>query len=85
MDYFGKILEFALAILRKLAAPANEDDLKTTHYKFLKELGEILQAEESKTSRALAMTKGLHFVLQQIQVCFQYEGLKILLLDYGYD
>ncbi|XP_024020442.1 uncharacterized protein LOC21390260 isoform X2 [Morus notabilis] len=67
MDYFGKILEFALATLRKLAAPANEDDLKTTHYKFLKELGEILQAEESKTSRALAITKGLHFVLQQIQ------------------
>lgn len=71
VDYFGKVLEYALPTLRKLSAPAKEDDMKTTHYKFLSELGEILQAEdESKASRALAITKGLRFVLQQIQVCF---------------
>lgn len=68
MDYFGKILEFALVTLRKLSAPAHDDEMKATHHKFLKELGEILQAEdESKTSRALAITKGLRFVLQLIQ------------------
>ncbi|KAF4376886.1 hypothetical protein G4B88_018426 [Cannabis sativa] len=68
VDYFGKVLEFALGTLRKLSAPAKEDDMKTIHYQFLKELGDILQAEDkSKASCALAITKGLRFVLQQIQ------------------
>lgn len=85
MDYLGKILEFALVTLRKLSAPANDDEMKATHHKFLKELGEILQAEdESKTSHALAITKGLRFVLQLIQVRLQYQfsGLRFFwLLD----
>ncbi|KAM6556094.1 hypothetical protein CsatB_003113 [Cannabis sativa] len=68
VDYFGKVLEFALGTLRKLSAPAKEDDMKTIHYQFLKELGDILQAEDkSKASCALAITKGLRFVMQQIQ------------------
>lgn len=69
MEYFGKILEYALVTLRKLSSPASDNDLVSTHYKFLKELAETLQAEDdSKASRALAITKGLRFVLQQIQV-----------------
>ncbi|XP_062072968.1 uncharacterized protein LOC133777415 [Humulus lupulus] len=68
VDYLGKVLEFALGTSRKLSASAKEDDMKTTHYQFLKELGEILQSEDkSKASCALAITKGLRFVLQQIQ------------------
>ncbi|KAL5558472.1 hypothetical protein UlMin_034683 [Ulmus minor] len=68
IDYFGRILEFSLVTLRKLSAPASDDDMKTTHNKFLKELGEVLQTEDkSKASCAIAITKGLRFVLQQIQ------------------
>lgn len=69
MDFLSKILEFALATLRKLSAPANDDELKTSHNKFLKELGEVLQAEDkSKACLALAVVEGLRFVLQQVQV-----------------
>ncbi|KAL6961961.1 hypothetical protein U1Q18_036920 [Sarracenia purpurea var. burkii] len=69
MDYFGKILEFVLAILQKLSAPASEDEMKPTHRKLLKELGEILQAgDKSNASIAVLMITGLRFVLQQIQV-----------------
>lgn len=69
MDYFGRILEFALLTLQKLSAPANDDQMKTNHRKLLKELEEISQVEEkSGASFSLLLIKGLRFVLQQIQV-----------------
>lgn len=75
IHYFRRILEFALVTLRKLSAPANDEEMKTSHYKFLEELEDVFQAEDrSKTSCALAITKGLRFVLQQIQVCFQSQA-----------
>ncbi|XP_042482980.1 uncharacterized protein LOC122063328 isoform X2 [Macadamia integrifolia] len=68
MVYLGKILEYALVTLQKLSAPAMEVEMRTTHKKLLNELGEISQAEDkSNASFVLAMIKGLHFVLEQIQ------------------
>lgn len=68
MEYFGRILDYALVTLQKLSAPANDDAMKTTHQKLLIELAEISQVgEKSKASLALLMIKGLRFVLQQIQ------------------
>ncbi|KAF3445370.1 hypothetical protein FNV43_RR10546 [Rhamnella rubrinervis] len=68
IHYFRRILEFALVTLRKLSAPGNDEEMKTSHCKFLEELEEVFQAEDrSKASCALAITEGLRFVLQQIQ------------------
>ncbi|KAJ6706616.1 hypothetical protein OIU79_011113 [Salix purpurea] len=66
VDYFGKILEFALVTLQKLSSLAHEDEMKALHQKMLKELAETCQ-DESKYSRIATMIKGLRFVLQQIQ------------------
>ncbi|XP_015079478.1 uncharacterized protein LOC107023331 isoform X3 [Solanum pennellii] len=68
MDYFGRILEFALVTLRKLSAPLVEDELNTNHQKFLKELGENIQGRENSTALfASLVIKGLQFVLRQIK------------------
>ncbi|XAR49381.1 hypothetical protein NMG60_11032564 [Bertholletia excelsa] len=68
MDYLGKVLEFALITLQKLSAPANEDEEKIVHQKLLRELAEICQAGDgSNHSHAIALIKGLRFVLEQIQ------------------
>nr|XP_043623306.1 uncharacterized protein LOC122595075 isoform X2 [Erigeron canadensis] len=71
MEYLGKIMEFALVSLQKLSAPANENDLKDAHQKVLRELAVISQADNSIHSHAIALVKGLRFVLQQIQVLKQ--------------
>ncbi|KAL1196071.1 hypothetical protein V5N11_030130 [Cardamine amara subsp. amara] len=69
MGYLGNILEFSLGILLKLSAPANEEEIRTTHHKLMTELGEIVPAEgQSNSSYAVLMVKGLRFVLQQIQI-----------------
>ncbi|XP_010322777.1 uncharacterized protein [Solanum lycopersicum] len=68
MDYFGRILEFALVTLRKLSAPLVEDELNTNHQKFLKELGENTRGRENSTALfASLVIKGLQFVLRQIK------------------
>ncbi|KAJ4965051.1 hypothetical protein NE237_016900 [Protea cynaroides] len=68
MVFLGKILEYSLVTLQKLSAPAKEEEIKKTHKKLLNELGEISQAaDRSNDSFILAMIKGLHFVLEQIQ------------------
>ncbi|XP_015168436.1 uncharacterized protein [Solanum tuberosum] len=68
MDYFGRILEFALVTLRKLSVPLVEDELNTNHQKFLKELGENTQDRENSTALfASLVIKGLQFVLRQIK------------------
>ncbi|KAK6945625.1 T-complex 11 [Dillenia turbinata] len=69
IDYLGKILQFALVMLQKLSAPANEDEMQKTCQKLMKELAEICEAREnSKKAHAIAMIKGLRFLLEQIQV-----------------
>ncbi|CAH8272699.1 unnamed protein product [Arabidopsis lyrata] len=69
MGYLGNILEFSLGILLKLSAPANEEEIRTTHHKLMTELGEIVPTEgHSNSSYAILMVKGLRFVLQQIQI-----------------
>ncbi|KAG0494365.1 hypothetical protein HPP92_005359 [Vanilla planifolia] len=68
VGYLGKILEFALLKLRKLSAPANEDNLKMSHEKLMSELASIAQSDgKQKRSLVTAMIKGLRFVLEQIQ------------------
>ncbi|KAK8364309.1 hypothetical protein V6Z12_A03G221700 [Gossypium hirsutum] len=69
IHYLGRILEFALITLQKLSTPANDDEMKAANQRLLKELAEICGAREnSDNSPALAMIKGLRFVLEQIQV-----------------
>lgn len=69
MGYLGNILEFSLRILLKLSAPANEEEIRSTHHKLMTELGEIVPTEDqSNSSYAVLMVKGLRFVLQQIQI-----------------
>ncbi|KAL4320307.1 hypothetical protein GQ457_18G016870 [Hibiscus cannabinus] len=69
IDYLGRILGFALSTLRKLSSPANDDEIKAANQRLLKELAEICEAKEKLNhSPALAMIKGLRFVLEQIQV-----------------
>lgn len=70
MGYLGNILDFSLGILLKLSAPANEEEIRTTHHKLMTELGEVAPSEgQSNSSYTVLMVKGLRFVLQQIQVC----------------
>ncbi|XP_047315080.1 uncharacterized protein LOC124919019 isoform X2 [Impatiens glandulifera] len=71
MDYLGRILEYALTVLRKLSAPADEDNLKTEHQKLLTELAEICQIGDRTNNYIIALVKGLRFVLQQIQALKQ--------------
>ncbi|KAL8242403.1 hypothetical protein R6Q59_012705 [Mikania micrantha] len=71
MEYLGKILEFALLSLQKLSAPANEFSLKDVHHKVLRELSDICQADDSNRSNAIALVKGLRFVLKEIQALKQ--------------
>ncbi|KAL5715749.1 hypothetical protein ACHQM5_017526 [Ranunculus cassubicifolius] len=63
LSYLGRILEFALGTLQKLAAAANENEMIKTHKKMMDELGVVSQGE----SFAIAMIKGLRFVLQETQ------------------
>lgn len=71
MEYLGKIMEFALVSLQQLSAPANENNLKEAHQKVLRELADICQKDDSNHSHAIALVKGLRFVLEQIQVLKQ--------------
>ncbi|KAK6915972.1 T-complex 11 [Dillenia turbinata] len=69
IDYLGKILQFALVMLQKLSAPASEDEMQKNGQRLMKELAEICEASEnSKKAHAIAMIKGLRFLLEQIQV-----------------
>ncbi|KAL8138341.1 hypothetical protein V2J09_004342 [Rumex salicifolius] len=64
MSYLGRILEFALNTLQKLSAPAKEDELKATHQHLVREL---LEVSQSQSLFAIALIKGLRFVLQELQ------------------
>jgi len=71
IDYFGKILEFVVGTLQKLSSPAHEGEMKSKHQKLLGELAMTNQTrDDSKYSCAVVMMiRGLHFMLEQIQVC----------------
>ncbi|KAJ0513942.1 putative T-complex 11 protein [Helianthus annuus] len=71
MEYLGKIMEFSLVSLQKLSAPANEMNLMEAHQKVLSELADTCRANDSNHSHAIALVKGLRFVLQQIQALKQ--------------
>lgn len=72
MEYLGRIMEFALVSLQKLSAVAHENQLKESHQKVLLELAELCQAGDgSNRSHAIALVKGLRFVLEQIQALKQ--------------
>lgn len=69
MDYLGKILDYALATLRKLSAPAYENELNTKHQQFMKDLAEACwSSDSSENSHVIALIKGVRFVLEQIKV-----------------
>ncbi|CAL1385557.1 unnamed protein product [Linum trigynum] len=69
IEYLGKILEFALATLLKLSSPAHEDEMKVKYQNLLQELTVACQNRDdnAKSSPAVAMIRGLRFVLEQIQ------------------
>ncbi|ESQ34493.1 hypothetical protein EUTSA_v10006618mg [Eutrema salsugineum] len=68
IDYLGKMLEFSLVTLRKLSAPANDRENESTHQNLLEELHRLCQAkDESGNLRAVAIVKGIRFILEQIQ------------------
>ncbi|CAA7396475.1 unnamed protein product [Spirodela intermedia] len=70
VSHLGRILEYALGILLKLSAPANEVEIKRTHERLLAELAEIVAQKNDKTNSSFvtAVVKGLRFVLEQIEV-----------------
>ncbi|KAG9141855.1 hypothetical protein Leryth_013979 [Lithospermum erythrorhizon] len=56
-------------LTRELSAPANDDKLRATHEKFMKEIAEMCQDsnEDSDNRHVIALLKGLRFLLEQIQ------------------
>ncbi|KAH9300312.1 hypothetical protein KI387_011895, partial [Taxus chinensis] len=73
VDYLAKLLDYALALVLSLGAPARDIDTKAAHKKLLQELSGIVagMGEKSNLSFAYALVKGLRFILEQIQVLKQ--------------
>lgn len=67
INYLGKLLEYALVTLQKLSAPANDVEMKASHLNLLKEVSQF--GDNTNSSFATAVIKGLRFVLNEIQVC----------------
>nr|CAD1836912.1 unnamed protein product [Ananas comosus var. bracteatus] len=66
--YLRKVLEYSLAMLQKLSAPANEVEMRKAHEKLLSELVEISLSNDGKQSMCIvSMIKGLQFILEEIQ------------------
>lgn len=72
MDYLGKILDYALSMLRKMSDPASEDEMKMAHQKLLSELSEFSLSSDGKLNNTsvVPIVKALKFVLEEIQVFF---------------
>ncbi|KAI4342256.1 hypothetical protein MLD38_026899 [Melastoma candidum] len=67
-NYLTRILEFVLVTLQKLSSPASEAKLKSSHQQLLRELVEICTAADARNNaHAVAMARGLRFVLEEIQ------------------
>lgn len=65
INYLGKLLEYALVTLQKLSAPANDAEMKASHLNLLKEVSQ--SGDNTNSSFATAVIKGLRFVLNEIQ------------------
>ena len=46
IHYLGRILDFALVTLQKLSSPVNDDEMKTTQQRLMKELADICEASD---------------------------------------
>ncbi|KAI4367430.1 hypothetical protein MLD38_023168 [Melastoma candidum] len=66
-SYLARILEFALVTLQKLSSPASEYRLKSSYQQLLRELAEMYTEGSLKNVHAIAMTRGLRFILEEIQ------------------
>lgn len=78
VDYLVRILEFALGTLQKLSSPSNDYEMKTSHRQLIKELSQICEAKDiSNHPHAIAMVKGLRFVLEQIEVLFFFSSFSL--------
>ncbi|MQL83415.1 hypothetical protein Taro_015884 [Colocasia esculenta] len=73
LSYLGRVLEYALGRLIKLSAPANEEQMKKAHEKFLTELADLgaRSDDELNSSFVITVVSGLRFVLEQIQALKQ--------------
>lgn len=79
VDYLGNVLGYALLTLRKLSAPARDDELKRKHQEFMNDLSGMCYAQDSSSenSQVAALIKGIRFVLEQIQVLIVSEYMNI--------
>ncbi|XP_015691466.2 uncharacterized protein LOC102702004 [Oryza brachyantha] len=68
MRYLGQILHYSLDMVRKLSAPAKEDDMKKSHEKLLNELAASSEGTDNGTnSFVIAVIRGLRFTLEEIK------------------
>lgn len=66
--YLGQILQYSLDMVRKLSAPAKEDDMKRSHEKLLNELAASSEVNDNGISSfVIAVIKGLRFTLEEIK------------------
>ncbi|CAG7868076.1 unnamed protein product, partial [Brassica rapa] len=80
LDLLSQMLEFALATLQKLSVPANDRENESTHQSLMEELHRLCQAkDESGSLHAVAIVKGIRFILEQIQVCIHYSFISLSL------
>ena len=79
------MLEFALATLRKLSAPVNDRDNESTHQSLVEELHRLCQAKDESGGNlhAVAIVKGIRFILEQIQVCIHNLFSLFIIISFG--
>uniref|UniRef100_A0A0D9ZL34 Uncharacterized protein n=1 Tax=Oryza glumipatula TaxID=40148 RepID=A0A0D9ZL34_9ORYZ len=66
--YLGQIMHYSLDMIRKLSAPAKEDDMKRSHEKLLNELAASSEVNDNGISSfVIAVIKGLRFTLEEIK------------------
>ncbi|CAH9116725.1 unnamed protein product [Cuscuta epithymum] len=67
--YLGRVMEYMLGIIQKLAAPVKEDELKISQQKLMTELADICHSDVyvSENPVIFALIRGLRFVLEKIQ------------------
>ncbi|TKW04505.2 hypothetical protein SEVIR_7G113300v4 [Setaria viridis] len=67
-QYLGQILQYSLAMVRKLSAAAKEDEMKKSHDKLLSELAASSEVNDNGiNSFVIAVIKGLRFILEEIK------------------
>ncbi|XP_062185297.1 uncharacterized protein LOC133888918 [Phragmites australis] len=67
-QYLGLILQYSLDMVRKLSAPAKEDEMKKSHDKLLSELAASSEVNDNGiNSFVIAVIKGLRFILEEIR------------------